>query len=93
VGHYLELVSVHLEAALELCQAGRPVERGVLEWLLSQGEFATRALAEGGGANEPLERTRLLELLLCLANLHEYARHHSVDAAPAARVASAFEAP
>ncbi|MGB6200450.1 MAG: hypothetical protein WA871_04825 [Candidatus Acidiferrales bacterium] len=80
VGHFLEMVLVRLDVALVLCQEGKPVEAGQFDWLLSQGDFAARALAKDGGAADPVERTRLLELLLCLANLHEYAQQHSIDA-------------
>jgi hypothetical protein len=86
VGHYLALVVPRLDDAFDLCQAGKYVEPGAFHWLLMQGDFAARALEQGGGATDPLERTRLLELLLCLANLHEYARHHSVEPPPPASV-------
>jgi hypothetical protein len=85
VEHYLDVVSARLQTALELCQSGAPVERGRFDWLLSQGEFAARALSKGAGVSDPLERTRLLEFLLCLANLHEYAERHSSGPAPPAR--------
>jgi hypothetical protein len=93
VGHYLDDVLDRLNAALDLCQAGKSIEHGAFDWLLSQGDFAARALEQGGGAIDPVERTQLLELLLCLANLHEYARHHSLEAPAPARPASAAEAP
>jgi hypothetical protein len=92
LGHYLEMASIRLQAALELCQEGRPVEPGAFDWLLSQGDFAAHALAQGGGAADPVERTRLLELLLCLANLHEYAEHHSLETTPSARSVAAAQA-
>jgi len=89
LGHYLEMVFVRLETALDLCQRSKPVDFALLDWLFSQGDFAAQALAKGGGAIDPTERTRLLELLLCLANLHEYAKHHSIEqpieAAPSER--------
>jgi len=81
LGHYLEIVFVRLETALDLCQRNKPVEPAALEWLLSQGDLVAQTLAKGGGATDPTERTRLLELLLCLANLHEYAAHHSIEPA------------
>jgi hypothetical protein len=87
LGHYLEIVFVRLETALNLCQEGKPLEPAAFDWLLSQGDFAAQALAKGGGATDPIERTRLLELLLCLANLQEYAAHHSIEATHSARPA------
>jgi hypothetical protein len=92
VGHYLDVVLLRLQAALDLCQNGALVERGSFDWLLSQGEFAARALRKGAGVSDPLERTRLLEFLLCLANLHEYAEHHSFEPAPPARARVAANA-
>jgi hypothetical protein len=92
VEHYLEVVLVRLQAALELCHDGASVERGRFDWLLSQGEFAARALGKGAGVSDPLERTRLLEFLLCLANLHEYAARHSFQPAPPARARVAASA-
>ena len=85
LGHYLEMVFVRLETALDLCQQCKPVEPEAFKWLLAQGDFAAQALAKGGGATDPIERTRLLELLLCLANLHENAEHHSIETMPTAR--------
>jgi hypothetical protein len=81
VGHYLEMAFARIETALALCKQSAPVEPEEFDWLLSQGDFAAQALAKGGGATDPIERTRLLELLLCVANLHEYTAHHSVEAA------------
>jgi hypothetical protein len=76
---------VQVEAALRICQGGGPVEPGAFDWLLLQGDVAARTLARGGGAADPVERTRLLELLLCLANLHEYVAHHSIETRRSAR--------
>jgi hypothetical protein len=92
LGHYLEMAFVKMEAALRLCQAGGPVEPGAFDWLLLQGDVAARTLARGGGAADPVERTRLLELLLCLANLHEYVAHHSIEAKRSARSGGIAEA-
>ena len=92
MGHYLDLIFVRLGAVLDLCQTGRQIAPGAFDWLLTQGDFAARALADGGGATEPGERTRLLELLLCLANLNEYALHHSIESPPPLRAAKAADA-
>ena len=77
--HYLELAFGRLRAALELCQRARPFDSRTLEWLLADADFAVHSLAQETQALTPLQRTRLLELLLGLANLQEYLRHHSVD--------------
>jgi hypothetical protein len=90
--HYLAAAFDRLSAALQLCHDGRPVDPGAVDWLLSQGEFAAQTLAHGEGASDPLERTRLLELLLCLANLHEYVQHHSIEPPRSARPARSARA-
>ena len=90
--HYLATAFDRLSTALELCHNGRPVDPNAVDWLFSQGEFAAQTLAQGDGASDPLERTRLLELLLCLANLHEYVEHHSIEPPRSARSARAAQA-
>jgi hypothetical protein len=40
-------------------------------------------LEEGAAQPKPEERDRMLELLLSLANLHEYAAHHAISLGPA----------
>jgi len=76
--HYLERVFLQIGMAMETCQQGRPFETGAFDWLLSQGEFAATTLANKNSGATSLHRTRLLEMLLCLSNLNEYMRHHSV---------------
>jgi hypothetical protein len=79
--HYLERVFLQMGMAMEMCQQGRPVEFGTFDWLLSQGEFAAATLANKNSGATSMHRTRLLEVLLCLSNLSEYVRHHSVTLA------------
>ena len=49
-----------------------------LEWLLADALFIVQNLEEGAGEPNPEQRDRMLELLLLLANLHEYVAHHSI---------------
>jgi len=49
-----------------------------LEWLLSDALVIVKNLEEGAGEPVPQQRERMLDLLLMLANLHEYVAHHSV---------------
>jgi hypothetical protein len=79
--HYLERVFLQMGMAMEMCQQCRPVEFGTFDWLLSQGEFAAATLANKNSGASSMHRTRLLEVLLCLSNLNEYVRHHSVTLA------------
>jgi hypothetical protein len=41
--------------------------------------MAGYSLSQEGGTHTPAQHNKLLELLLCLANLQEYLRHHSVE--------------
>jgi hypothetical protein len=77
--HYLEQAFALLQAAFELCQQGKPVDRRVRDWLLADVDFAARSLRQNGHGHTPAQRDRLLELMLGLANLTEYLRHHSVE--------------
>jgi hypothetical protein len=77
--HYLEQAFLRLQTALELCQQCRPVDTRVLDWLLTNADFSVQSLSQIGRAPSPSQRDKLLELLLRLANLQDYLRHHSVQ--------------
>ena len=49
-----------------------------VEWLLSDALPIVKNLEEKAGDPQPEQRDRMLELLLKLANLHEYVAHHSI---------------
>ena len=51
---------------------------GDLEWLLADALAIVKNLEEDAGKPNPEQRDRMLELLLILANLHEYVAHHSI---------------
>ena len=76
--HYIEQVVTRLQAAIELCQQGRQVDPETLDWLLTDADFVVQSLSQNGHGHTPAQREKLLELLLGLANLQEYLRHHSV---------------
>ena len=65
--------------ALQLCQQGEPIDPGLLDWLLAQGDFIVQLLSQESHADALAQRKRLLELLSCLTNLQEYLRHHAVS--------------
>ena len=71
--HYLDQAFTKVDAALTLCQRGGTPDSPTLDWLLSQGDFAV-GLLSNGNARSSEERGRLLELLLCLANVRECLR-------------------
>jgi len=78
--HYIEQAFAHMQAALELCQKSRPLEPRILDWLMADADFVVQSLAQNGrSVCTALQHDKLLELLLCLTNLQEYLRHHSVQ--------------
>ncbi len=80
--HYIEHTIARVQSALELCQKSQPVDAHLLDWLLGDADFAVQSLSQDNLAHSPAQRGKLLEVLLCLANLHEYLRHHSVQLKP-----------
>jgi hypothetical protein len=79
LSHYLDEAFTRVARTLQLCQQGQPLDSGTLEWLADQGDLAVRLLSQDGMTKVSDERVKLLELLLCLANVQEYVRHHSVS--------------
>jgi hypothetical protein len=76
--HFLEEAFVRTEHAFEECRAGQDIDAKGLEWLLSDALAIVKNLEEGAANPDPPQRERMLELLLRLANLHEYAAHRAV---------------
>ena len=76
--HYLDEAFGQTAAALQMCQQGQPLDPRTIDWLLAQGDFVVRLLSKSSPMQSLQQRSRLLELLLCLTNVQEYLRHHSV---------------
>jgi len=76
--HFLDEAFVRAEHAMQNCREGKYVNSSSLEWLLSDALVTVKNLEEGAAEPNPEQRDRMLELLLILANLHEYVAHHSV---------------
>ena len=64
--------------ALTRCREGAALSKESLEWLLSDALATVKNLEESAEEPCPEQRDRMLELLLMLANLHEYVAHHAV---------------
>jgi hypothetical protein len=77
--HFVDEAFVRTDLALERCREGRTIDPAGLQWLLSDALTIVKNLEEGADEPEPEQRDRMLELLLILANLHEYVAHHSVQ--------------
>ena len=78
--HHLDEIFTRVSAVQERCQQGEAPDTRTVNWLSQQGDLAVTLLS-GDGATSSEERTRLLELLLCLANLHECLRRRNNNTA------------
>jgi hypothetical protein len=76
--HFLDEAFLRTDDALQNCRRGHPVDSQTLEWLLADALAVVKNLEEAAEQPNPNQRERMLELLLILANLHEYVAHHSV---------------
>jgi hypothetical protein len=78
LNHFLDEASVRAEQAFAHCQRGEALRSDDLEWLLSDALATVQQLEAGADEPDAEQRDRMLELVLSLANLHEYAAHHSI---------------
>jgi hypothetical protein len=79
LSHYLDDAFTRVSRTLEICRQGHPLDSGTIDWLVEQGDLAVRLLSQDNLPKFSDQRSKLLELLLCLANVQEYVRHHSVS--------------
>jgi hypothetical protein len=78
LNHFLEHSLARAEQALELCQLSQPLDQATLHWLLSDARHTAQALASEASRQDAAQQEKILDLLLCLSNLEEYVRHHSI---------------
>jgi len=71
--HYLDDVFTRISAVQERSRHNKPPDARTIAWLRQQGDFAVTLLSRDS-LDVADDRARLLELLLCLANLHESLR-------------------
>jgi len=76
--HFLDQAFRRAGEVLDQCRQSQPLDPRTLDWLLAEGRRAVRVLAGETGPVDSAHRERILELLLRLANLHEYVAHHSI---------------
>lgn len=76
--HFLDDGFHRASYALDRCREGNPLDAADVEWLLTDALAIVQSLEEQANDPQPEQRDRMLELLLMLANLHEYVAHHSV---------------
>src|SRR5580700_10428925 len=76
--HFLDEAFVRTDQALQSWNQGAPVDSQSVDWLLADALAVVNSLEAGADDPNPDQRDRMLELLLSLANLHEYvARSHT----------------
>jgi hypothetical protein len=78
--HFLDEAFLRTDQTSRSCHEGKPINSAELEWLLADALVIVNSLEMDPVAAQPndLQRDRMLELLLILANLHEYVARHSV---------------
>ena len=76
--HFLDEAFLRTDQALRVAVKDPHDSKESLEWLLSDALATVKNLEESTDEPQPEQRDRMLELLLILANLHEYVAHHSV---------------
>ena len=75
--HFLDEAFHRTNETMQKFHEGVPLGPLSLEQVLSDALTVVSYLEEGEPETAPQSRERMLELLLSLANLHEYAAHHS----------------
>ncbi len=81
--HFLDEAFLRSDQTMRMFREGCPIEPQLLERLLADALAIVNNLDEGAAEPRPEERERMLDLLLSLANLHEYAAHRSISMGPA----------
>jgi hypothetical protein len=77
--HFLDEAFRRADDVMDSCEKGHAIDPILLERLLSDALAIVTNLEEGAVEERADSRERMLELLLNLANLHEYAAHHSIS--------------
>ena len=79
LGHFLDEAFSRADHTLDRCRDGFSINAFELEWLLADALAVVNNLDDEFTGLDSDLRDRMLELLLILANLHEYVAHHSVQ--------------
>ena len=77
--HFLDEACIRTDQALERCRAGQPIDSVGVEAMLADALVIVNHLDEEPEPRSNQQRDRMLELLLSLANLHEYVAHISAQ--------------
>lgn len=76
VSHFVEMVVQKTELIRGSCLQAQPIDQETIDWLLEDARHVAQLLSASDFACHDEE---VLELLLCLANLQDYIKHHSVS--------------
>jgi len=76
--HFVELAIQRADQVRARCLEAEPVDEATLDWLLDDAPNTIHALSDGAFDRDPTDNEKVLELLLCLANLQDYVAHHSL---------------
>ena len=77
--HFVEHTYVRAQHAVQGYQEDLPFRLDAVEWMFEDAKFSLMALLRN--SDQPY-RESLGELMICLANLHEYVRYQAGDAKP-----------
>ena len=80
--HFLEAASSRTNEALNRCRQGRNIDSKSLALLLTDALAIVQNLEEGAAEPNADERERMLDLLLVVANVHEYVAHDAKQRGP-----------
>jgi hypothetical protein len=81
VDHFLEDAFAQSAIAQQLCEMALPVGEELLDGLFRETQSAGLLLLNEASDHQITQREKILEFLLCVANLYEYAARHPVQAA------------
>ncbi|MHB8526994.1 MAG: hypothetical protein ACYDD2_12655 [Candidatus Acidiferrales bacterium] len=76
--HFVQMVIERADSVRARCVESEFVDEETLAWLLGDAPNAVHALSKSELDRDPSDNEKLLELLLCLANLQDYITHHSL---------------
>ncbi len=76
--HFVEMVIDRADQVRARCIEAGLVDEEMLAWLLADAPNTVYALAKSEMDRDPSDNEKILELLLCLANLQDYITHHSL---------------
>lgn len=78
IDHYFETAFQSLREVSEGIHRVQDADQNTVDWLFAQVDVVVEYLAQDKGRLDTNQRTRLLELLLGVVNLHEYMRHRAI---------------